>query len=61
LTADNGFLKRDREKFQECIRRWEARKKNLIDTIAQEKAEVALLGKINETLFFQGNIDSVPS
>jgi len=61
LTADNGFLKRDREKFQECIRRWEARKKNLIDTIAQEKAEVALLGKIDETLLFQDSIDSVPS
>ncbi|TFY68906.1 hypothetical protein EVG20_g3376 [Dentipellis fragilis] len=42
LKNDNRSLKRDREKFQECIRRWEARKKNLIDTIAQEKAEMSI-------------------
>ncbi|TFY81964.1 hypothetical protein EWM64_g2047 [Hericium alpestre] len=42
LRTDNGYLKRDREKFQECVRRWEARKKNLIDTIAHEKAEMAM-------------------
>lgn len=42
LKKDNGFLKRDREKFHDVMQRFEARKKNLIDTIAQEKAELAI-------------------
>ncbi|KAI0029826.1 HEC/Ndc80p family-domain-containing protein [Vararia minispora EC-137] len=40
LQSDNDNLKRDREKYQDVMRRWESRKKNLIDTIAREKVEL---------------------
>ncbi|KAI0253943.1 HEC/Ndc80p family-domain-containing protein [Lactifluus subvellereus] len=41
LLSDNKFLKRDREKFQECIRSWEGRKKTLISHIANLKTDIA--------------------
>ncbi|KAI9508485.1 HEC/Ndc80p family-domain-containing protein [Russula earlei] len=40
LLMDNKFLKRDREKFQECIRSWEGRKKTLISHIANLKTDI---------------------
>ncbi|KAI0049662.1 hypothetical protein FA95DRAFT_1515305 [Auriscalpium vulgare] len=40
LRVDNGHLKRDRAKFQECIRSWEARKKTTINNIATLNAEI---------------------
>jgi kinetochore protein NDC80 len=40
LLTDNKFLKRDREKFQECIRSWEGRKKTLISHIINLKADI---------------------
>jgi hypothetical protein len=40
LLTDNKFLKRDREKFQECIRSWEGRKKTLISHIVNLKADI---------------------
>ena len=40
LLTDNKFLKRDREKFQECIRSWEGRKKTLISHIATLKMDI---------------------
>ncbi|KAH9977211.1 HEC/Ndc80p family-domain-containing protein [Lactifluus volemus] len=40
LLSDNKFLKRDREKFQECIRSWEGRKKTLISHIANLKTDI---------------------
>lgn len=45
LLKDNGHLKRDREKFQECIRSWEARKKSLINNIANLNAELTQQSK----------------
>ncbi|KAI0062236.1 hypothetical protein BV25DRAFT_1907618 [Artomyces pyxidatus] len=50
LTTDNGFLKRDRDKFQECLRSWEGRKKNLINNIANLKAEIVQRGQSLEQL-----------
>ncbi|KAH7930854.1 hypothetical protein BV22DRAFT_999891 [Leucogyrophana mollusca] len=37
---DHGYLVSDRAKFHDVLQRFEARKKNLIDTIAHEKAEL---------------------
>ncbi|KAH7916015.1 HEC/Ndc80p family-domain-containing protein [Hygrophoropsis aurantiaca] len=37
---DHGYLVSDRAKFHDVLQRFEARKKNLIDTIAQEKADL---------------------
>ncbi|KAI0315521.1 HEC/Ndc80p family-domain-containing protein [Amylostereum chailletii] len=50
LRQDNSNLKRDRDKFQECVRRWESRKTNLIATIAKEKAEIDVQTKYLEEL-----------
>jgi len=41
LKKDNGFIKRDKAKFEEILRRCESKKKKLIDTLAREKAELA--------------------
>jgi hypothetical protein len=46
LKENNEALKRDREKYQDCMRRWESRKKNLLDTIAREKAEIELWSRL---------------
>ncbi|CCM02890.1 uncharacterized protein FIBRA_05004 [Fibroporia radiculosa] len=41
LQKDNGFIKRDKAKFEEILRRCESKKKKLVDTLAREKAELA--------------------
>ena len=39
LVSDNQCMKRDFEKFQECIHNWEGRKKTLIGHIANLKLD----------------------
>lgn len=41
LKKDNGFIRRDKAKFEEILRRCESKKKKLIDTLAREKADLA--------------------
>ncbi|KAI0797792.1 HEC/Ndc80p family-domain-containing protein [Abortiporus biennis] len=43
LKNHNGLLKHDKPKFEEVIRLLEDRKQRLMDTIAREKAEMAVL------------------
>ena len=40
LLSDNQCMKRDFEKFQECIHNWEGRKKTLINHIANLKIDI---------------------
>lgn len=42
LQKTHGYLVSDRAKFQDVLKRFEARKKHLIDTVAHEKAELGL-------------------
>ncbi|KIJ69479.1 hypothetical protein HYDPIDRAFT_172867 [Hydnomerulius pinastri MD-312] len=42
LQKAHGFLVSDRAKFHDVLQRFEARKKHLIDTIANEKAELSI-------------------
>ncbi|KAH7889765.1 HEC/Ndc80p family-domain-containing protein [Phlebopus sp. FC_14] len=42
LEKANGFLVSDRSKFHDVLKRFEARKKHLMDTIAHEKAELGM-------------------
>ena len=44
LQKENATLKVDMEKFRRILEQYEARKKKLTDTIANEKAELALRG-----------------
>lgn len=41
LLSDNQCMKRDFEKFQECLHNWEGRKKTLIGHIANLKMDIS--------------------
>ncbi|THH14706.1 hypothetical protein EW146_g5652 [Bondarzewia mesenterica] len=60
LQDTNKSLKRDREKFQQVITRWEGRKKKLIDSIAKEKAELAMRANyLEEVKAEQGKLSDI--